>query len=606
MMAKAEGHSAMSKRNTRRPGEADFLAALKHYRDGRATAAHRAVLSALEDAPREPVAHNLLGAILMMRNQPGDAIAAFRNALALQPRDWQAHANLGSAHDAIGDGAEAEAAYRAALSHEPPPGEAAKIHFILAGAMARSGDARAAMEHYALALERDPEMSVAASKLIHLRRQFCDWSRYGEDLAAFRDLIAREREVFPFAALAFPLSAAEHLRCATTWAKTVKAPAALRNKPRGDAGRLRVGYLSSDYRTHATAHLMAEVIERHDRLSVEVIGYGLNPDDGSEARRRLIAGFDRFRDMATISNEEAARLIHGDRLDILVDLKGYTEGARTEILAQRPTPIQVNFLGYPGTMGAKFIDYVIADPIILPMDDQPHYAEAIVHLPGCYQPNDRRRPIAETTPSRGALGLPDDAFVFCCFNNPYKITPEFFDVWMRLLRTVEPSVLWLIDGGGTTTDNLRREAAARGVAADRLIFAPKAPLSEHLARHRRADLALDTLPYGAHTTGSDALWAGLPMVTCRGDGFAGRVGASLLTAAGLPELIAPDLAGYEALAARLARDGGELAGLRDRLARDRATAPLFDGAVFAGHLEAAYRKMRERYDAGRRPHPFKV
>jgi predicted O-linked N-acetylglucosamine transferase (SPINDLY family) len=305
--------------------------------------------------------------------------------------------------------------------------------------------------------------------------------------------------------------------------------------------------------------------------------------------------------------KEAARLIQTDAIDLLIDLTGYTQYARTQIPATRPAPVQVNFLGYPGTMGADFIDYIIADSIVVPMDQQPFFTEKIVHLPGCYLPGGGQRRISETTPSRGECGLPETGFVFCGFNNSFKITPDIFDIWMRLLRLVPESVLWLRAINPTATNNLRREAEARGVDKARLIFAPKLASSEdHLARHCLADLFLDTLPYNAHSTAADALWMGLPVLTCVGSTFAGRVAGSLLHAAGLPELATTTLTDYESIALRLATDPALLAGLRQRLEKNRPTAALFDGAVFVHHLELAFQTMWQRHSKGLSPESFAV
>jgi len=294
------------------------------------------------------------------------------------------------------------------------------------------------------------------------------------------------------------------------------------------------------------------------------------------------------------------------KVDIAVDLNGHTDGGRLGILAYRPVPIQVTYLGFPGTTGANFIDYIIADPIVLPFDHQPYYTENIVHLPDSYQVNDRWRTIAPRTPTREELGLPVEGLVFCCFNNAWKIAPPIFDIWMRLLRTVESSTLWLISTGEQTERNLRKEAAARAVDPSRLVFAGQLPLEDHLARHRTADLFLDTLPYNAHTTASDALWSGLPVLTCRGKTFAGRVAASLLNAAGLPELITDSLEEYEALALRLATDAALRQGVREKLEQNRLRVPLFETDRFCRHIEAAYKTMWEHWQRGERPHSFSV
>ena len=296
--------------------------------------------------------------------------------------------------------------------------------------------------------------------------------------------------------------------------------------------------------------------------------------------------------------------IAADGVDILVDLKGYTQDARTQILAFRPAPIQVNYLGYPGTMGAPFMDYILVDDFVVPPDQQPFFTEKLVHLPGCYQVNDSQREISPQTPSRAECGLPEKGFVFCCFNNSYKITPEMFDVWMGLLKAVPGSVLWLLEGNRFVPANLCREAEARGVAAERLVFAPRKPLPEHLARHRLADLFLDTFPVNAHTTASDALWAGCPVLTLAGETFVSRVAGSLLRTVGLPELVTTSLEDYQAMALRLARDPELLAHVRARLEANRKNCPLFDGGQFARNLEKAYATMWDTYAARRETADF--
>jgi predicted O-linked N-acetylglucosamine transferase (SPINDLY family) len=323
-------------------------------------------------------------------------------------------------------------------------------------------------------------------------------------------------------------------------------------------------------------------------------------------RRRLAKAFDSFWDIKNISFKEAAQRIAADGVDILVDLKGYTKDDRSKILALRPAPIQVNYLGYPGTMGAAFMDYILVDDFVVPAEQQSYFTERLVHLPGCYQVNDSQREISSHTPSRAACGLPETGFVFCCFNSSYKITPDVFELWMGLLKVVPGSVLWLLECNRFAPANLRREAEAHGVAAARLVFSPRAALAEHLARHRLADLFLDTFPVNAHTTASDALWAGCPVLTMAGETFISRVAGSLLRSLGLSELITTSLGEYAEMAVRLARDEELLAGLRARLEANRKTSRLFDAGQFARSLEQAYFKMWEIYTSGEPPRPFAV
>jgi predicted O-linked N-acetylglucosamine transferase (SPINDLY family) len=375
---------------------------------------------------------------------------------------------------------------------------------------------------------------------------------------------------------------------------------------RESGGRIRIGYLSGDFHQHATAHLMAGLFEHHNRQRFEIIAYSYDADDGSPMRARLNRGFDRFVDISQLSHREAALRIHADEVEILVDLKGYTHHARPQIASYRPAPVQVSYLGYPATMGADFIDYIIVDEAVVPKSQQPFFLERLVHLPDCYQVNDSKREIAAAAPSRADCGLPVNGFVFCSFNNSYKITPAFFDIWTRLLKAVPGSVLWLLEVNELVKRNLRLEATKRGVDPDRLVFAPIVPPADHLARHRNADLFLDTMPCNAHTTASDALWAGLPVLTCTGNTFAGRVAASLLDAVGLPELVAASIEGYEERALVLARDLRLLAALRARLQQNRDVSRLFDLPRFTSNIEKAYTRMWKTWRSGHGPVGFAV
>jgi len=346
---------------------------------------------------------------------------------------------------------------------------------------------------------------------------------------------------------------------------------------------------------------MAQVYELHDKTRFDITALSLGPDDNSNMRRRLTKSFDKFVYCRAVESAEIAKEINRSEIDILIDLNGYTRDANTNIFSFRPAPIQVNYLGYPGTMGASYFDYIIGDKTIFAASDERFYSEKLVRLPHCYLPNDRGRQIADAVFARKDFELPDDAFVFCCFNNSYKILPAVFDCWMRILKRTGNSVLWLLSEDAKTISNLRKEAVNRGIDPDRLVFAKKMPLSEHLARHRLADLFLDTLPYNAHTTASDALWAGLPVLTQIGQSFAARVAASLLNAVGLSELITHSQEEYEALAVELALDRDKLLGIKEKLEKNRLTTPLFDSTLFTRHLEAAYEAMYRRYQTGLPP-----
>jgi protein O-GlcNAc transferase len=355
------------------------------------------------------------------------------------------------------------------------------------------------------------------------------------------------------------------------------------------------------------ASLIVGCFEHHDKARFETTAISLHPGDGSDLRKRIEGAVDRFVAAHSMSDAAAAEMLRKLEIDIAIDLNGFTGEFRPGILARRPAAVQVSYLGYPGTMDVPFMDYIIADRIVIPEEHQIHYSEKVAYLPHSYMPNDRKRRIADMTPNRAQAELPETGFVFACFNNPYKIGPETFDVWMRLLHAVEGSVLWLPSIYAAAIGNLRREAKARDVAPSRLIFAPRvAREEEHLARLRAADLFLDTLPYNAHATASDALWAGVPVVTLIGNTFPGRVAASLLYALGLPELVTSSIADYEEMARTLALDPNRLAAIRAKLARNRDTEPLFDTARVTRALESAYITMRERQEAGLSPASFAV
>jgi predicted O-linked N-acetylglucosamine transferase (SPINDLY family) len=418
-------------------------------------------------------------------------------------------------------------------------------------------------------------------------------------------------QISPFAFLSLPgTTPAEQRRCAENWAANRYGPLLAEGRARPahaclkSSAKLRIGYLSGDFRLHPLAFLASELFELHDREHFEITAYSYGTDDGTPARRRLQRAFDRFVDIRPQSLHETAQRIAQDGIDILVDLTGFTQTSRSGILALRPAPIRINWLGYPGSMGGTIADYLIADACIVPAGAEAHYGERLVRLPDTYQPNDRQRPQAEA-PERSSCGLPDDAFVFCCFNQSFKITPQVFDVWMNILRPIPRGVLWLLECNRWARDNLLRQAQARGIDPARIVFAPRVPIGQHLARQRLADLFLDTLPYNAHTTASDALWAGLPLVTCRGDSFASRVAASLLQAADLPELVTQSLQEYEARAVQLATQPEALRAVRVKLEGVRASR-LFDTPRFARHLEQAYRAMWRIHAAGEPPQPIDV
>lgn len=558
---------------------------------------------ALEINPAYISARYNLGLVLHQMHRVEDAEAQFRLLLEFDPRDAEALFHLGALLSTQLRYAEAVRTFRDALHLAP---EDANLWMALGETHTLQRALDQGLRCYEKALSLQPDNPSFLSVLLYRKQWVCDWSRFEEFAGRARRSVTEgtDAQIAPFSFLTIPSTPAEQLQCAGNFARRQLREVARERTfrfVREAKPRLRIGYLSGDFHEHPVAYMITELIELHDRGRFEIFGYSYGPDDGSAMRSRLQRAFDRFVDLSTMSRAEAAGKIHADGVDILVDLKGYAGADATEILASRPSPVQVNYLGYPGTTGADFIDYVVTDPFVTPPGSERHYSERLVLMPASYLVNDRKRPIADTPPRR-ELGLPEGAMVFCCFNQPYKILPEVFAIWMRLLAAVPRSVLWLLDANPWAVSNLRREAQARGVAPERLVFAPFVPQShDHLGRLRTADLFLDTFPYNAHATASDALWVGVPLVTRAGDTFASRVAGSLLSAIGLPELITYSAAEYEALALRLAREPTELNALRQTLQRNRATSPLFDTPGFARSLEAAYGQMWEHFRSGSEP-----
>ena len=590
--------------------------------------------------PDFPEVFNNRGAVLLDLKRPEDALGNFERALALKPDYPEALNNCGNALRLLKRYEEALARYDRALTLKPDYAEALNNRGMAllnlkrpdaalasheralllkpdyADALNNCGSALKDLKRYADAasvysrlLEMVPDYTYLKGEILHARMLCCDWIQF-ESLAKSieNDVRGGKKSVEPFEYLGVSGSAGDLKRSAEIYSadRFPRPPTRLWNGERYDNARIRIGYVAGEFRHHATSILMIELFERHDKNRFELIAFDNGWDDASEIRGRVNRAFDEIVDISRLPDPAAATIIRQRQIDILVDLNGYVGEQRHGVFGHKPCPVQVNYLGFPGTLGADCIDYIIADRCVIPEEHQMHYTENVVCLPDTFQVNDSKRRIAERAPTRAEAGLPERGFVFCCFNNNYKITPAVFDVWIRLLNSVESSVLWLLEDTAAASRNLKREAGARGVAAERLVFAPRVGLDEHLARHRLADLFLDTLPCNAHTTASDALWAGLPLLTCLGTTFAGRVAASLLNAIGLPELIAHDLDNYEALALRLATAPDMLDEIKARLARNRTTHPLFDTDRFRRHIEAAYITMWERYQRGEPPESFAV
>jgi predicted O-linked N-acetylglucosamine transferase (SPINDLY family) len=578
-----------------------FQQAVAIYRQGRLGDAEALCRKTLKADPGHPGALHMLGVIGLRTRKPAAALQAFDRLLKLQPDNPELLNNRAMALYDVGRHDEALQSFDRALALRPRYPEALNNRAGMLYAMRRIGEAA---ETYVrlLAIAPDPQ---TWSALHRARLTVCDWTGYDTACAEIVAQVARDvpqTDTMSFSWFSF--SAAQQRRAAEVYARRYTQrplpPAARR-----PAERVRVAYFSLHFHEHPMAYMHVSLFEGLDRAKFEVIALSYGEDDGSAMRARLVKAFDRFIDIARLGDLEAAQLIQRQQVDILVDLSGFTAGNRASILAHRPAPIQVNGQGFG--MGAPFVDYVVSDPLTAPDHlREAMYREKVVRLPDTWITTDTGQPIAEETPSRADEGLPEAGFVFCCFGTHYRITPAVFAVWMRLLAQVPGSVLWLRHDTDESRTNLIKEAEARGIAASRLVFARRADLALHLARHRLAGLFLDTFPCGVQTTASHALWAGLPLLTTLGETFVSRTTASILNAAGLPELVATSLADYEALALDLARNSERLDGLRRKLAANRTTAPLFDGARYRRHVEQAYLQMVERQRRGEAPVSFDV
>ena len=549
----------------------------------------------------------ILGHALQALQRFSEALVAYDRALSLKPDDVLTLVARGNALRRLNRPIDAIASYDRALLLKSDHAKAINDRGDVLCALGRYAEAA---EDYARLLGIAPAYPLAHGSLFDARAQCCDWRYFeGDKDAILKAIVVNQLCALPFVVQMVSDSTRVQLSCAKTYAATCypAAPSTVHRNVEAPRGKIRLAYLSGDLRQHAVAYLMVGVFERHDRTRFETIAVSFHPAESGVFGQRVSQAFDQFIDVSGMNDLEVAQLLRDLEIDIAIDLMGFTGANRTTILAGHPVAVQVSYLGFPGTMGAPYIDYLLADHFVIPEENRAAYAEQVVYLPDCFQANDELREISELTATRSSVGLPEQGFVFCSFNNSYKITPQMFDVWMRLLANVEGSVLWLLWDREEVAGNLRLEAAARGVAPDRLVFAPRVPShSEHLARYRLADLFLDTLPYNAATTASDALWAGLPLLTCSGESYAARMAGSLLHAVGLPELVTTSLRDYESMALNLAADADLLASIRAKLAHNRLTYPLFDTARFTHHLEAAFLMMWQRQEHGEPATSFSV
>jgi len=546
-------------------------------------------------------AHGNYGKALHDLKRFSESLTFYDHAILINPFFIDCLINKGVSLNELKRFDEAIAHYDKALSLKPDYAEGWSNKGTTLNELRRFDEAIA---HYDKALSLKPDIDWISGNLLHIKMNICSWSGLAESLKDFsKKVVANEKFINPFPLLALSDDALLHKKSSKIYIQS-KYPFNPVLEPilrRPQSQKIRVGYYSADFHNHATGCLMAELFELHDKSQFELVGFSFGPITNDEMRQRLEKSFDQFIEVGNRSDIEIAQLSRDLNIDIAVDLKGFTQDARTGIFSHRAAPIQVNYLGYPGTLGADYMDYIIADKTLIPPELQSCYSEKVVYLPNSYQVNDRKRLISERQFTRQELGLPEHGFIFCCFNNNYKILPATFEGWMRILKAVEGSVLWLLQDNAWATENLKKEAEKQGIALDRLVFAERLPLSEHLARHRLADLFLDTFPYNAHTTTSDALWSGLPVLTKMGKSFASRVAASLLNAVGLPELITNTQDEYEELAIGLAKSPQKLLDIKLKLTNNRLTAPLFDTPLFTKNLESAYIKMYERYQNDLKP-----
>jgi predicted O-linked N-acetylglucosamine transferase (SPINDLY family) len=573
---------------------------------GRLQEAVASFAQALALQPERPEAHNNMGVALYELKRLDEALACYNRAIALKPDFFRAYSNRGVTLHWLKQLDAAVASYDQAIALKPDYAEAYVNRGDTQQALRQFS---ASLDSYKTAIQIQPDYEFLFGAILHTRMHLCDWQDLDANIQKLTDrIVGGEKVSRSLSVIALVDSPRLHqltveLLVKEKYPPTTALPAEF---PKVRKPKIKIGYYSADFHNHATAYLIAELFESHDRSAFELIGFSFGPDIEDEMRLRLRAAFDQFIDVRALDDLQVAQLSRDMGIDIAVDLKGYTQDMRIGIFAHRCAPVQVNYLGYPGTMGASYMDYIMADGMVIPAGSEPYYTEKVVRLPHSYQINDSQRKISDRQFTRTELGLPEQGFVFCCFNKNYKILPQTFDGWMRILKQVEGSVLWLFQETPTSTHNLQQEAEKRGIDSRRLIFAPHMNLADHLARHRLADLFIDTLPCNAHTTASDALWAGLPVLTCIGQAFASRVAGSLLQAIGLPELITHTQAEYEARAIALATQPDQLAAVRAKLHHNRLRTPLFDIKLYTQHIEAAYRAMHERYLSNQAPEHISV
>ena len=557
----------------------------------------------LDINPDHAQAHNSIGIMQLKSGELDAAFASASNALRLVPDYAEAHKTIGDVCFERHDLKAAVDSYRRALELNP---DAVPVHNNLAAACLAYGDRVGAIQSYDALLKVQPDHQEAWAKKLHQMAHLCDWSAFDPDFISSLGL--NSPDITPFSLLTLEDAPERHLIRSKIHARSqysfVPQPFAAKTETKSD--RLRIGYFSADVHQHPVMVLLAKVLQMHDRNRFEIFFYGFSPKKSDPLRERIIAAVDVYDDVLQMRDIDIAHLARQDGIDIAIDLNGYTENSRSGIFAHRAAPVQISYLGYPGSMGADFIDYIVADKNLIPESSQVNYSEKPIYLPHHYQAQDNELPIDQAAPNRTELGLPENGFVFCALSNSYKITPAEFDLWMRLLQAVDGSVLWLLQGNTSVLKNLMFEAAKRGVDPARLVFATHTDHGQYLARFQRADLYLDTFIYNAGATASNALWAGLPVLTKRGHGYTARMAASLLNSIELPELITDSEQAYEALAIDLATNPVRMAAVKAKLVANRRTTPLFNTELFTRHLEEGYQQAYDRYSEGKAPDVIEV
>lgn len=519
----------------------------------------------------------------------------FAKALEINPNYAEAYNNQGNAFHSLQMHGHAMISYNKAIKIKPDYAEAHHNRGNLHKELQNYDDALLDLNK---ALELKPGYEFIEGVRLSTKMHICNWENFESECSGLKEKISKGQKVSP-PFLVLPISDSLDLqkKASEIWVNAKHQEVRTKEiifKPRAGK-KIKIGYYSADYHEHATMYLMAQLFELHDKTKFEIIGFSFGPDQKDAMRARAVVAMDHFYDVCNKTDIEIAELSRELEIDIAVDLKGFTLNSRAGIFAHRAAPIQINYLGYPGTMGAEFIDFIIADKIVIPEHLKPFYTEKVLYMNNCYQVNDQRRIISSKVYTRNQMGLPESGFVYCCFNNNYKITPIIFKVWMRILNAVEDSVLWLLEDNESASRSLRSQAEMSGINPGRLVFAKRIPLSEHLARHKLADIFIDTIPCNAHTTASDALWAGLPVLTCAGEAFASRVAASLVTSMGLPELVVSDLVEYETLAISMGQNLNQLNEIKARLATNIKHSPLFDSVGYVKNLEDLYSSVLDHH-----------